>query len=81
MTCFRLKFVHEFRDCHGKGHRYLRRLGCKSVPLPGLPGSAERIFKAAKKAGVEAHQARRAETVRGLGQAGGLSDAAQSERA
>lgn len=41
MTRFRLQFVHEFRDRHGKVRRYFRRPGCKAVPLPGLPGSAE----------------------------------------
>jgi integrase len=41
MTRIRLQFVHEFLDRHGKVRRYLRRPGCKAVPLPGLPGSAE----------------------------------------
>ena len=48
MTRIRLQFVHEFRDRHGKVRRYLRRSGCKAVPLPGLPGSAE--FMAAYQA-------------------------------
>jgi integrase len=41
MTRLRLPFVNEFRDRHGKVRRYYRRPGCKAVPLPGLPGSAE----------------------------------------
>jgi hypothetical protein len=48
MTRLRLQFVNEFRDRHGKVRRYLRRPGCKAVPLPGLPGSAE--FMAAYQA-------------------------------
>ena len=48
MTRLRLQFVHEFRDRHGKVRRYFRRPGCKAVPLPGLPGSAE--FMAAYQA-------------------------------
>jgi integrase len=42
MTQFRLKYVHEFRDRHGKVRRYVRKPGTtKRVPLPGLPGSEE----------------------------------------
>lgn len=41
MTSFRLKFVHEFRDRHGKVRRYFRRPGQKRVRLSGLPGSEE----------------------------------------
>ena len=41
MTSLRLKFVHRFRDRHGKARHYFRRPGCKTVALPGLPGSAE----------------------------------------
>ena len=48
MTRLRLPFVNEFRDRHGKVRRYYRRPGCKAVPLPGLPGSAE--FMAAYQA-------------------------------
>jgi integrase len=36
-----LKFVHSFRDRHGKSRHYFRRSGFKRIPLPGLPGSAE----------------------------------------
>ena len=35
------KFVHSYRDRHGKTRHYFRRPGCKSVTLPGVPGSAE----------------------------------------
>jgi integrase len=48
MTRIRLQFVNEFRDRHGKVRRYLRRPGCKAIPLQGLPGSAE--FMAAYQA-------------------------------
>lgn len=48
MARLRLQFVNEFRDRHGKVRRYFRRPGCKAVPLPGLPGSAE--FMAAYEA-------------------------------
>ena len=48
MTRIRLPYVNEFRDRHGKIRRYLRQPGCKSVPLPGLAGSAE--FMAAYQA-------------------------------
>lgn len=41
VTSFRLRYVHEFRDRHGKVRRYFRRPGYKTVPLLGLPGSAE----------------------------------------
>jgi integrase len=36
-----LKYVHEFRDRHGKLRRYLRRPGENKIPLPGEPGSPE----------------------------------------
>ena len=48
MTRLRLRFVHEFRDRHGKLRRYFRRPHCKAVPLPGLPGSDD--FMAAYQA-------------------------------
>jgi hypothetical protein len=40
MTRIKLKFVHVFRDRHGRVRHYFRRSG-KRTPLPGLPGSAE----------------------------------------
>ena len=41
MTKMLLRYVHEFRDRHGRTRRYFRRRGFKQVPLPGLPGSPE----------------------------------------
>jgi integrase len=41
MTRIRLKYVHGFRDRHGKPRHYFRRGGFKRVALPGLPGSTE----------------------------------------
>lgn len=41
MTRIRLKYVNAFRDRHGRLRHYFRRPGCKSVGLPGLPGSTE----------------------------------------
>ena len=41
MTSIRLKYVKQFVDRHGRPRFYLRRPGCKLVPLPGLPGSTE----------------------------------------
>jgi hypothetical protein len=41
LTRLRLKFVHEYRDRHGRLRRYIRRPGCKRITLPGLPGSPE----------------------------------------
>jgi hypothetical protein len=55
----RLKFVHRFRDRHGKTRHYFRRPGCKTVALPGLPGSAE--FMAAYQAALAGHSAPRIE--------------------
>jgi len=45
MTTFRYRFVHRFRDRHGRLRHYFRRPGFKSLALPGAPGSTE--FKAA----------------------------------
>jgi integrase len=41
MTGLRLRYVNAFRDRHGRLRHYFRRPGCKSVTLPGLPGSVE----------------------------------------
>lgn len=41
MTSIRLKYIHEFRDRHGRLRRYVRRKGLPQVALPGLPGSPE----------------------------------------
>jgi len=43
MTGLRLRYVNAFRDRHGRLRHYFRRPGCKSVALPGLPGSVEFI--------------------------------------
>lgn len=51
MTKMLLRFVHEFRDRHGKVRRYFRRPGFKRVALPGLPGSDE--FMEAYKAALD----------------------------
>ena len=48
MTRFKLRYVNEYRDRHGKLRRYFRRPGSRSIPLPGLPGSIE--FMAAYQA-------------------------------
>jgi integrase len=48
MAKLRLKFVHAYRDRHGKRRNYFRQPGRKQIPLPGLPGSAE--FMAAYQA-------------------------------
>ena len=50
MTRITLHYVNSFRDRHGRLRHYFRRTGCKSVALPGLPGSAE--FLAAYQAAV-----------------------------
>lgn len=39
MTLIPLRYVHRFRDRHGKVRHYLRRPGAKRVPLPGEPGT------------------------------------------
>jgi integrase len=36
-----LRYVHEFKDRHGKTRRYFRRPGFKRLPLPAQPGSDE----------------------------------------
>jgi integrase len=41
MTKLRLRYVQRFRDQGGQVRHYFRRPGSKTVPLPGLPGSAE----------------------------------------
>jgi integrase len=59
MTRIRLKFVNAFRDRHGRLRQYFRRPGCKSVALPGMPGSAE--FMEAYQAALKGETARRPE--------------------
>ena len=41
MTKMLLRYIHEFRDRHGKTRRYFRKPGFKRLPLPGAPGSEE----------------------------------------
>jgi integrase len=41
MARIKLRYVNEFIDRHGKPRYYFRRLGSRSVKLPGLPGSIE----------------------------------------
>lgn len=41
MANIKLKWVHRFRDRHGKWRHYFRRPGYKRTPLPGPPGSPE----------------------------------------
>jgi hypothetical protein len=36
-----LPYVKSYRDGGGTMRRYFRKRGCKAVPLPGVPGSAE----------------------------------------
>jgi len=36
-----LKYLHSYRDRHGKLRHAFRRRGFKTVPLPGAPGSVE----------------------------------------
>lgn len=46
------RYVHAFTDRHGKPRYYLRRSGCKRLPLPGTPWSPE--FMEAYAQGMEA---------------------------
>ena len=48
MTHLKLRYIHRFRDRHGRVRHYFRRSGHPLVPLPGLPGSPE--FMAAYQA-------------------------------
>lgn len=41
MARLRLKYVHTFRDRHGKTRHYFRRKGFKDIALSGIPGSDE----------------------------------------
>lgn len=41
MTKIRIAYVQEFSDRHGAVRRYFRKAGCKTVALPGAPGSDE----------------------------------------
>ncbi|MBK8160870.1 MAG: tyrosine-type recombinase/integrase [Rhodospirillaceae bacterium] len=59
MAQLRLKFVHRFRDRHGKVRHYFRRKGFKDVPLAGLPGSE--VFMLAYQAALAGETAPRLE--------------------
>jgi hypothetical protein len=50
VTRLDLKYVYRYRDRHGKCRQYLRRPGCRSIPLPGAWGSPE--FMAAYQAAI-----------------------------
>lgn len=59
MSKILLKFIHTFRDRHGKVRHYVRRPGFKRVPLAGLPGSEE--FMAAYHRALDVKTAERIE--------------------
>jgi integrase len=48
MAVVRIPYVNTYKDRYGTVRRYFRKRGCKPVPLPGTPGSAE--FMAAYQA-------------------------------
>jgi integrase len=54
LTKLRLKYIHAYRDRHGKRRFYCRCPGRKEIPLPGLPGSA--AFMAAYHAALAGEQ-------------------------
>lgn len=58
MARIRLKYVHGFRDRHGRLRYYFRRAGFKRIALPGLPGSPEfmRAYESALAGDAEAVQ-------------------------
>ncbi|MNS05706.1 site-specific tyrosine recombinase XerC [compost metagenome] len=60
MTSLTLKWIHRFRDRHGKMRHYFRRPGMKRVPLPGSPGSTQ--FMEAYQSALEAGAMRRPES-------------------
>ena len=72
MSKLLLKFVHEFRDRHGKVRRYVRRPGFKRVPLPGDPGSPE--FMAAYQSALDPKTAPRVEIGASRVEAGTVAD-------
>jgi integrase len=53
MTKIQLKYVHAFRDRHGKLRHYFRRPGFKQIPLRGALGSPEFMAAYAALAGNE----------------------------
>jgi integrase len=73
LASLRLKFVHAFKDRHGKPRHYFRRPGQKRVPLPGLPSSAE--FMAAYQAALAGETAPRLEIGIGRSKPGSVAAA------
>src|SRR4051794_29337473 len=53
MATIRLRYVHAYRDRHGKLRYYVRRRGFKTVSLPAVPGTIE--FREAYEAALEAN--------------------------
>jgi integrase len=51
VTVLRLKYLHVYKDRHGKQRTYFRRPRQKQIPIPGLPGSRE--FHEAYQAALE----------------------------
>lgn len=58
-----MKYLHEFRDRHGKWRRYFRRHG-KSTALPGEPGSPEFLSAYAAALKTSGHSTRAARPAR-----------------
>jgi integrase len=54
VTDLPFKYIHQFRDRHGKVRRYVRLPGRKRIALPGAPGSPEfnRVYEAAIQGGL-----------------------------
>jgi integrase len=69
MAKISLRYIHVYRDRHGKVRRYVRRPGLPRVPLPGVPGSAE--FMSAYQAAIT-QPTKPAECKRGSGTFGWL---------
>ncbi|GAA0569527.1 tyrosine-type recombinase/integrase [Caenispirillum bisanense] len=67
----KLPYVHRYRDRHGRLRHYYRRPGCKSVPLPGSPGSAE--FMAAYEAALRGQDVARPEIGQGRTKPGSIA--------
>ncbi len=52
MTQFKMRYVHSYKDHHGKLRHYFRKGDAKRVPLPGEPLSQElmKAYEAARRA-------------------------------
>lgn len=72
MTKLLLRYIHAFRDRHGRMRYYFRRPGFKRTPLPGLPGSEE--FMHAYQRALDPATAPRVEAGAGKIQAGTVAD-------